>query len=418
MSTAGNLDTFKALHAELFQQLMQQEWGISASLAEECQRLIKEARKRKKVEQVVVCRHLLDQLVAPHQHAQFSSVEGVAELWDTQEMKLFILQHLDLTPSHVLSLADAISASNVDSVVKRMMRRGVLEMPEAADPNDEPQPKAESSMRLIHVLLDKGFYITASDLVGALAMDDNLGDSEFFVNEDFVQAILRLSGADADMSTLIRKIEGPLCEVTDLMRNRKIEPLFNRPPLKDLASLAALGAPALARRLFVTGDYISQPVELTAVACALGGAFSRDELIDMGNYRIDFRGDTRIWFGNALSYWLDNPEAPWPFYNKLDAGDSTRDRLRKTILAYTSYQARELEDHAHVLAHTCECRPFVSEQERERLMRQAAKLYMEGYPDGEQAKELEAVMRKHLPRMLQVAIFPDRDREMAIDLGL
>ncbi|AXH59944.1 hypothetical protein [Pseudomonas amygdali] len=417
MSTAGDLNTFKALHAELFQQLMQQEWGVAASLAGECQQLIKEAFKRKKVEQVVAS-DLMDQLAAPHQHAQFSSIEGVSELWDTQEMKLFILKHLDLTPSHVLSLADAISANTVDPVIKRMVRRGVLEMPDAVDPDDEPQPRADSTMQLIHVLLDKGFNVAAGELVGALAKTKNLGDSNFFANENFVQAILRLGETDIDILATLRKIEGPLCKVTDLMRNRKIEPLFNRPPLQDLASLAALGAPALARRLFVTGDYISQPVELSAVASDLGGPFTRDELIDMGNYRIDFRGDTRIWFGNALSYWLDNPETPWPFFNKLDAGDSARDRLRKSILAYTSYRDRELDDHAHILAHTYECRPFGSEQERERLMRQAAKLYMEGYPSDEGAKRLEAVMRKHLPRMLQVAIFPDRDLEMAIDLGL
>lgn len=417
MSTAGNLDNFKALHAELFRQLMQQEWGIAASLVGECQRLIEEALKRKKVEQVVA-RDLMDQLVAPHQHAQFSSIEGVAELWDTQEMRLFILKYLDLTPSHVLLLADAISASTVDPVIKRMVRRGVLEMPEAVDPDDEPQPRADSTMQLIHVLLDKGFDVAAGEIVVALAKTQNLGDSNFFANDNFVQAILRLGEVDIDILATLKKIEGPLCEVTNLMRNRKIEPLFNRPPLQDLASLAALGASALARRLFITGDYISQPVELTAVASALGGAFTRDELIDMGNYRIDFRGATRIWFGNALAYWLDNPETPWPFFNKLDAGDSARDRLRKSILAYTSYLAGELEDHAHILTHTYKFRPFGSEQERERLMRQAAKLYMEGYPSGEEAKGLEAVMRQHLPRMLQVAIFPDRDLEMAIDLGL
>ena len=416
MSTAGNLDTFKALHAELFQQLIQRDWVTAASLAVECQQLIKDSQKRKKVEQVVI-RDLMDQLVAPHQHAQFNSMEGIAELWDTLEMKLFIMKHLDLTPSHLLSLADAISTSTIDSV-SRMVRRGVLEMPEATDKDDEPKPKAESSMQLIHVLLDKGFHVAAEELLVALAMTENLGDSNFFANENFVKGILRLGETGVDITATLRKIEGPLCKVTDLMRNRKIEPLFNQPPLKDLASLAELGSPALARRLFITGDYISEPVELTAVATALGGAFSRDEMIDMGNYRINFRGDTRIWFGNALSYWLDNPETPWPFFNKQDAGDSAKDRLSKSILAYSSYHARELEDHAHVLAHTYRCRPFRSEQERDRLMRHAAKLYMEGYPDDKEAKGLEAVMRKHLPRVLQVAIFPDRDRELAIDLGL
>lgn len=426
MSAPISLDDFKPLQAELFQQLIQQDWFIAGKLAVDCQSFVNEALAMNQPEVALAARELLDALVDPFKDQGLQETADYGVLREKAEMTRFILRHLELKPSHALKLVDHLTTGNAQHVVDGIIRRGVLERTNDGDLPPRHPDKSWACVKLVHTLLDKGLLEPAASLIEALPYAKGLVSSDFFVDALYVKAILRLGHTEVDFKRVLSRIEEPLGELTSMMRNlmKNGQPLFapallfTPPPLEDLFALSELGATALARKLFITGDYISKPVVLTDVAVALGGAFTRKEMIEMGNYRVNFRGDTTVWFSNALIYWIDNPGTPWPFLNKLDEGDSAIERISKSPLAYSRNKKQGLQGHVHALAHTYQSKPFESDEERLRIMRRAAVLYMEGYWDDDLVKLCTEVMREDLPRMLQVGVFQDKDLEMAIDLGL
>jgi len=416
MSQAITIDDFKPLCDELLLQVIQRDWPIASSLAVDCQRFITAAHQQGQDEVANQARELLDQLVPADDSQVQDQFHSLSDLLQLPEMRSLIFKHLELAPAQTLMLVDHLTHTTGPVVIGGLIRRGVLEHPNG---NDSSQPKPQPSVQLIHALLDRGLNEPAADLIKALSNAKDLESSNFFVDSQFVQALLRVGRSSVGREVL-KGIEEPLGKLAAMMRTtpKKGPARFTPAPLDDLYDLSAVGANDLARILFITGDYISHPVKLTEVASALGGPFSREELIDMGNYRVNYQGDTTVWFSNALSYWIENPETPWPFLNKMDEGDSAQQRLTKSILAYSRNTTLGMENHVHALAHAYRCHPFKNNAERERIMRQAAVLYAEGYSGTDETRKCMMVMREGLPRNLQVAVFPDKDLEMAIDLGL
>ena len=420
MISASAFEDFKSLHADLVSQVLGRHWAMAGGAAVECQRFIHEALGQGQEGVAEEARELLDQILPPLANEESLGSGELAEMWPGPELMAFIFSHVDLKPTSVLLQSSHLAQSNAQMVIDGVIRRGVLERPKQDNLSTKSRLQSGSTVQLIHALLDKGLNKPAATLIMALPHAEGLDSSDFFVDEHFTNTLLRLAKTEVNVKSVLGAITEPLCELTGLMRNvsKGKKSLFTAPPLLDLYALAHLGAIPLARRLFITGDYISRPVVLSEVASQLGGPFTRSELIEMGSYRINFEDDASAWFSNALYYWLDDPQMPWPFFNKLDEGDYARQRLSKKILAYSRNQRLGIECHAHALAHTFRCRPFKDDYEREHLMRRAAVLYVEGYTGGEHETLCMSVMRDNLPRTLQVAVFPDKDTEMAIDLGL
>ncbi|MBD8088791.1 hypothetical protein IFT48_02280 [Pseudomonas fluorescens] len=418
MSTPYTRKAFQALYDELFTQLVQRDWVIAASLAVECHGFIDQAFGRGYRAVANACLKQLDDLVSPVATHQYKRTYGYNGLWALPEMKTFVLKNLEYSAEQALALSQGITAENVDLVVQGLVRRGVLE-PMGDEDGEEIFLTGRYCVELVAALLDQKHHDAAVVLIMALATAELVEKSDFYVDHDFARCLARLDETGLNIQQIMKSIEAPLLDLSTM--NRPCGNSYDLASLADLQAIAELGAPQLAKRLLLDGDYCAEPIDLCAFAEAIGTPFTRHELITIGQYRDGNVNASGIWLGSVLKYWLHHQDVGWPYACGQDESYRVDSRLIKSATACSTVDEipDEVANHGVVMAAVFDDHSFASATEKDRLLEKVVRLHLAGHNDEESAACIEGFFRSPLKAIAMRTLSHEaRDHEFGTDLGL
>jgi len=419
MTTVFTRKAFEPLYDELFQQVVQREWVIAASLAAECHAYIAQAFTSGYRDVATACLKRLDDIVNPVWTSEYRKTGGYNGLWKLPEMKSFIAKNLEYAPEVAVDLADGISANTARVMVDGLVRRGIMDPTGLEDGDSEPSLTASYAIRLLHILLDQNHNQAAISLINGLVSAERVESSDFFVDEEFARALVRLSDTGLDIQPLMKTWEDPLLGISSMPRQCGYG--HNAAKLEDLQRIADVGAPNLAKYMLLHGSYCAYPIDLCAFEAALGEPFDRLDIMTIGSHRGDGEDIAAIWLGTALRYWLHHQDMTWPYAHDYEEPGMIHSHLAKSPSSCTTLDEipDEAEAQGKVIKSVFDAHVFPSSEEKERVLNKVLKLYFEGHEAEEQPGCAEGLFRV-LPKItvLKAANHTIREKEFSVDLGL
>lgn len=301
MSFTYTKSGFDTIHGEILVSLTNSDFNLAETLVDEARLFVRNAFNAGFQNVGVHALKRLEDLTRPPEGKNHRQSSEYAETWETRQMKDFILRHLDCTPSQALACADAISPANAYSLAEGLIKRGLLEPTGAQGEDAGPRYTGRDTVKLIQHFIDHGYTDTASKLVQALVVADDVSNSDFFVDRELVNAMVSLVHVDPRAKDMISSIDSALVAINETEHKygygRRI------PDFSGILKLADFGAILSAKKLMIEGDYASQPLDLADLARRIDTKFTLAELQEISKNSDMSSADRATCRRNIRAYW-------------------------------------------------------------------------------------------------------------------